>query len=97
MCEKELQKAGCTRVVFSVDDRFSLHDIPFRETFRIYAAGDDFFGNGMPYRSEELSSPTWLELCIVADEMIKVTGDHHHIFLEDLRVKDGKGYFGMGS
>ena len=97
MFEKELQKAGCTHVVFSVGDKYSLDDIPFHGTFRIYNAGDDFFGNGMPYRSKELSSPTWLELCIVADEMIKVTNDTHHIFLEDLRMKDKRGYFVMGS
>ena len=49
----------------------------------------DFFG-GMAiaerndYVSKVLENPTWLDLCLCANDMINCTGDTHHIFLEDV-------------
>ena len=49
----------------------------------------DFFG-GMAlserndYFSKVLENPTWLDLCLCANDMINCTGDTHHIFLEDV-------------
>jgi hypothetical protein len=36
------------------------------------------------YESEVLENPTWLDICLCANDMINATGDHHHIFLEDV-------------
>lgn len=61
---------------------------------------DDFWGEGEPFRSVELTSPTWLEVCVQANLMIHCTGDHHHIFVEGLRPvkgKPGEYRFSMGS
>lgn len=54
------------------------------------------------YESPVLESPTWLELCVHANDMIHKTQDYHHIFLEDIYVqkeKDGVKIceFSMGS
>ncbi len=38
----------------------------------------------MDYRSDVLENPTWLQVAVHADEMIRVTNDHHHVFLEGL-------------
>ena len=34
------------------------------------------------YESEVLENPTWLDLCLCANDMINCTGDNHHVFLE---------------
>jgi hypothetical protein len=41
---------------------------------------------GRPYVSPIVTSPTWLEIVVLADAMIKTTGDYHHQFLEGVRV-----------
>jgi len=45
-----------------------------------------FWGGGFNYTSQVVQSPTWLEICGLANDMIHVTGDHHHIYLEGLDV-----------
>jgi len=57
---------------------------------------------GENYDSGLLQSPTWLELCYHCNCMIHLSGDYHHIYLEDIReTKKVKGVkickFGMGS
>ncbi len=53
---------------------------------------DEFWGPGEDYKSELVENPTWLELCLLANDMINVTGDHHHIFLEGVyQLKDKFG------
>jgi len=59
------------------------------------------------YKSEILTNPTWLDLCLCANDMINCTGDNHHIFLEDVHrtgsfTLDDKSFillydFSMGS
>lgn len=61
-----------------------------------------FWGDGKPYESEVVESPTWLTVAVLANAMIKTTGDHHHQFLERVYVvgeEDGVRVvcFGMGS
>ncbi|KAL4153311.1 hypothetical protein QTP88_001144 [Uroleucon formosanum] len=51
----------------------------------IISQGDVDFGNGKPYVSKLLHSPTWLELCKIANEQIIATGDYTHHFLEDIK------------
>ena len=39
------------------------------------------------YKSGILVDATWLDLSVVGDEMIKKTGDFHHVFLEGVQVE----------
>ena len=41
---------------------------------------------GNQYESEILNSPTWLDVCVYTEEMIRKTGDTSHIFLEGIEV-----------
>ncbi|MEO5712916.1 MAG: hypothetical protein ABIT37_05450 [Luteolibacter sp.] len=53
---------------------------------------DPSWGEGQDYRSATLTSPTWMEVAAIANEMIGVTGDRQHCFLEGftrLRSEDG--------
>ena len=43
---------------------------------------------GRPYRSEEVTDPTWLTLAVLANEAILTTNDLHHVFLESV-TQDG--------
>lgn len=49
-------------------------------------SGDDFFGNGESYESDVFYNPTWLDVAVIANEMILKTGDKHHCFLEGIYV-----------
>lgn len=59
--------------------------------------------DGATYISPIVENPTWLTLACLADDMIKVTNDHHHVFLENInvvRVEDSgikQCQFSMGS
>ena len=52
-----------------------------------------FFGGGEDWQSDVVENPTWLEVAVLADDMIRTTGDYHHVFLEDVegvgQEKDG--------
>ncbi len=52
---------------------------------------DDFFGNGNGYQSTVINNPTWLDLTLLANEMILIVGDFHHIYFEDVRPMDSEG------
>ncbi len=78
----------------------NLEEIPHSGKIRFVAKRDSW--REREYESPVLESPTWLEIAKAANEMIKVTGDTHHIFLEDLEVLDKQGDvtladFAMGS
>lgn len=49
----------------------------------------EFYGGdgSKNYRSDVLENPTWLQVAVCANEMIKVTRDEHHVFLEGLYKK----------
>ena len=55
------------------------------------------------YQSDVMTDPTWLDIAIAANEMIAITTDSHHYFLEDIQriseTKDGVTVYGfiMGS
>ncbi|KAL4098045.1 hypothetical protein QTP88_022717 [Uroleucon formosanum] len=64
------------KIKFSVGDRsvkYTLNKIPIEGNIFIISQGDDYFGNGNPYVSKLLHSPTWLELCKIANEQIIAT------------------------
>lgn len=50
----------------------------------LIAEADDFFGGdeSHTYESEVVENITWLELCVLCNDMIHTTRDQHHIFLE---------------
>ena len=69
---------------------------------RLVQKHEPFFGKGADYASEELVSPTWARIFVLANDMIQKTGDAHHGFLEGvtvLREEDGVKVveFEMGS
>ncbi len=47
---------------------------------------DPHFGKGKNFVSGEYLNPTWIQVCWVANEMIQVTGNRHHIFFEGVHV-----------
>jgi len=54
--------------------------------------GSDFFGSGRSYRSKVYENPTWLDVCVAANEMIVATEDKHHIFLEGIESVGNNEY-----
>lgn len=34
--------------------------------------------------AKDAESPTWLELAVICDEMIRASGDFHHVYLEGI-------------
>jgi len=68
----------------------NLDEVPIKGKIKVVEQGSDFFGSGKGYRSKVLDSPTWLELCVVANEMIIATGDLHHIYLEAVMVSTSR-------
>jgi len=58
----------------------------------LVAENDSFWGEGTDYESEVVENPTWLQVAVLANAMIKKIGDYHHIFLEGVhRTKETKG------
>ena len=52
---------------------------------------DAFWADGgKDYQSEVLENPTWLDVAVAADEMIRTTGDRHHIYLESIHPMNEK-------
>ena len=72
---------------YSYDWHDNLDEVAVEGRIQLQTKYQDFFG-GMSadvredYKSEILTNPTWLDLCLCANDMIHVTGDNHHIFLE---------------
>jgi hypothetical protein len=64
----------------------NLKKVAVKGKVRLIGYADDFFGGSKSkeYRSEILENPTWLQVCVCADAMIRATNDHHHAFLEGL-------------
>ena len=64
----------------------NLDDVPVEGVFVIRASADDFYGgdNSKSFKVV-VESPTWLGLCVIANQMILTTGDRHHCFLEGIR------------
>jgi hypothetical protein len=63
---------------------------------------DPSWGDGASYRSEVLHNPTWLHICVHANQMIETTGDHHHAYLEGITKRNSENgldiyEFEMGS
>lgn len=48
---------------------------------------DVFYGGDQssPFKSKVVENPTWLDVCLLANEMILTTNDRHHVFLEAIK------------
>ena len=64
----------------------NLNQIPLVGEIQFHARHDPFWGSGRSYQSAVVKSPTWLEIALLANDMIKATGDYHHQFLEGVKV-----------
>ena len=54
--------------------------------YRVCADNESFWGSGKDYRGEVLTDPTWEDLTVEAERLIRCTGDSHHVFLEHFTV-----------
>ncbi|KAE9542999.1 hypothetical protein AGLY_002910, partial [Aphis glycines] len=75
--------------------KYILHKIPIDGNIFIIDQGNDQFGNGNPYISKLLNSPTWLELCKIANDLIITTGDYTHHYLDDIKIVEDLGNIKM--
>lgn len=83
-----------------------LDQVAIEGKVKLVQSSEGFFGGSASkdYESKVLVNPTWLHVAICANEMIKTTGDFHHVYLEGVyksrkRNRDGVVLyeFGMGS
>lgn len=72
----------------------NLNDIAIEGECRVRLFASPYWGNGEDYISEVLENPTWLDLCVCANEAIVTTDDFHHTFFEGVfEVEDGSRIF----
>jgi hypothetical protein len=64
----------------------NLDEIAAKGKVILVGFADDYWGGNesKDYRSEVLENPTWLQVAVCANAMIKTTKDTHHCFLEGL-------------
>ena len=88
------------RVIYSAY-KTDKDDVPINNLNEIAATGkvvliaprNEFYGgkDSRSYKSPVLENPTWLQVCVYANEMITTTKDKHHVFLEGLDYKKKEG------
>lgn len=73
--------------------KYDSNEIPIDNLDEVAVEGKVYFfaehittGSGTNYTSSIVENPTWLQVAILANEMIKTTGDTHHIFLESIQL-----------
>lgn len=71
--------------------------VRFHQKYEPFWDRHDGGGNGQDYMSPYIKNPTWLDVAKFANEMIKVTGDQSHVFLEGISGKKPLFSFEMGS
>ncbi len=66
----------------------NLDEVAAIDRVRLIGRADPSWGgpNSQEYRSEVLENPTWLQVTVCADAMIRVTKDGHHCFLEGIKL-----------
>jgi sugar phosphate isomerase/epimerase len=86
----------------------NLDEIAAYGKIRLVKEPNEYWGGkeGRHYRSKILENPTWLQVALCANRMIRVTRDSHHVFLEcidmlpkEKQIEEGVTLyrFGMGS
>jgi hypothetical protein len=78
-----LYSAYRTRDDLPIDN---LDEIAIHGKVQFHAEHDPFWGHGNHYTSAIIDSPTWLDVAVLGNQMIKTTRDFHHQFLEGVRV-----------
>jgi hypothetical protein len=68
----------------------NLDDIAIEGTCILIQDHDSFWGEGKDYKSLILNSPTWWDVLKHANDMVAVTGDQHHVFLEGVEETGDK-------
>jgi hypothetical protein len=65
----------------------NLDEVAYSGFIRFRDEGSDYWAwRSVPWESEVLEDPTWLDLCVVANDKILRGGDRHHVFLEGIRL-----------
>lgn len=92
--DDELNLANCT---YSVDH--ALDEVAYPGSCQFVGEGDDG-----KYTGPVVTDPTWRQVAEMAEDMIRMTGDSHHVFLEGIskaREQKNEGIttleFSMGS
>jgi hypothetical protein len=67
--------------------RSDQNDIPIDNLDEIAICGKCIIVEDI-YQSPVVENPTWLDLCLLAEYMIRETEDYHHIFLEGVCKSD---------
>jgi hypothetical protein len=62
----------------------NLDEVPIQGPVQVYRSIDAW--SETEWKSQVIESPTWLDLCVIANELIKRTGDKHHIFFEGYKA-----------
>lgn len=68
--------------IFEVEDINSKHFLNSGSRMRIYYEG----------AALDIEGKTWLDVWRIADELIKMSGDFHHIFIEKIEKSNFKNY-----
>ena len=63
----------------------NIDNIAVNGTIKIYKKHDPYCEKSTDYESEPIKNPTWLDIAKLANNMIKITGNKQHIFLEGIR------------
>lgn len=72
---------------------WSMYEIELVDKFNLPASVLSYNNNDLPIPE----NAAWMDIWILADNLIKQSGDLHHIFIEGVYVKDGKAYLNLGS
>ena len=64
----------------------NLDEVAFKGRGIVVAHPDKFWGGeeAKLYFSDILTNPTWLDLCVIAEQLIRTTNDKTHVFLESV-------------
>jgi len=93
---KEVNVKYVKHSVFEFDNKGMLinniDNIVINDTIKFYTEYKTAKGKTIIYESKYIKNPTWLDIAILANDMIKLTGNKHHIFLEGI-VKNKKFLF----
>jgi len=71
--------------------KYNLNKIPIEGNILIIDHGHNISGNGKPYASKILESPTWLDICKIANDLIIATGTYSFKYLHDICVVQDLG------
>ncbi len=93
---RENRFPGAYNVEWLVED--NLDETAVKGEVKFVQEHEGFWGEGSDYKSPVVKDPTWLQVALLADEMIQMTGDKDHVYLEGIReVRAGVYQFIMGS